>query len=160
MSSDQAPRGPHAQRARTWPVATLFALAIGVIASCDRLPTAPTLSPDLSPRRLTGGGSFTLGVLSTTTVNYGSEGWKKTGIQTRTGLTYVIRVTGSVTASPNSALGCFNSIDWSSVPDVGAYGPGEPAPRNSAEGYLGVTIALDSGWGGFTLRRTADGTAC
>jgi len=159
MSTDQAPRGPRARRARNWPVATLCALALGVIASCDRLPTAPTLSPDLSPRRLIGGGSYTLGVRTTTTVNYGSEGWKNTGIQTRAGLTYVIRVTGSVTASPNTELGCFDSINWSTVPDMGSYGPAEPAPRDQPGGYLGVAIALDSGASSFTLRKTADGTA-
>lgn len=160
MFSDQAPAERHPRRTLTWPIAAVCVLALGVVASCDRMPTAPRLSLDASPLRSLGGGSFTLGVLPTTSENYGSEGWKNTGIQTLTGMLYVIRVTGSVTASPNTQLGCFGSINWSTVPDMGAYGPGEPAPRDSATGYLGVTIRVDSlaGWD-IALKKTADGTA-
>jgi hypothetical protein len=163
MLTDQAPRGRHARRLRRRPIAALCVLALGVIASCEQSPTAPQLFPDITPRRsISGGGSFTLGVRSTTTVDYGSEGWKSTGIQFESGYRFVIRVTGSVTASPNTELGCYNSIDWSTVPDLDAYGPGEPAPRDQATGYLGVTLAFDSTAEPdryITLRKTADGSA-
>lgn len=89
-------------------------------------------------------GTFALGVLPTTTINYGSEGWKSTGLQVDSGYRYQLRVTGSVTASPNSELGCYSSINWSTVPDLGTYGPGQPGSYGSAGGYLGVTLAIDT----------------
>ena len=141
-------------------------LALGVLGSCESptalLPTTGGLSPNAQMRRSGGGGgSFSVGVLSTTTIDYGSPGWVNTGIQVDSGYRYEVRVTGSVTASPNSELGCFGDINWATVPGMGAYGPGQPDPRGSAGGALGVTVAWDTlpESGAISLATTPDSSA-
>src|SRR4051812_10474949 len=92
---------------------------LGSLVSCEHANSVAPMSPNLPPSRSTSGGTFTVGVLGTTNINYGSPGWQNTGITVDGGgYRYQIRVTGNVNASPNHSLGCDSFIDWSTVGEM------------------------------------------